>query len=133
MWNRLLAVAVVAACVPNIVRSQIAGDLHAVRPLPGYMCMSLNLNEQQMMDPSAQVPVLSDPSPESRWVGNAAATVIVASPLREVNGYLRVLKLDGQPGWIAAKYLKPWRNPGRNGQQCVPSLMSNGRPGFGVR
>lgn len=101
-----------------------------VKRLVGYQCMTLNL------DPSAQQsfenlpPVLSDPSPAASRVGIASASVIVATPLKATNGFYRVLHLNGQPGWIEANKLKPWINPNSPSTQCLPAMMSNGKPGF---
>ena len=112
---------------PLFVMSAQAQGLQAVRPLSGYKCMALNLSEQQMM--TETVPMLAQPSAGAPKVGIVAATVIAAeSP--PVNGYQKVLRLDGKVGWVSSQYLKPWVNPGSSGQKCVPSLMSNGRLGY---
>jgi len=110
-----------------------AERLYAIRPLSGYACMSLNLTEQQLGDNSVIVPILSKPSSTAQRVGEASSIIIAVSPLREVNGYVEVLRLDGGSGWIAGQYVKPWRNPGNSGRSCVPSLMSNGTPGFAFK
>jgi len=125
------AISVVGASVLVVVSGVHAQGLRAVRPLAGYQCMSLNLGEQQMMDPASRVPILAKPDASAPQIGFATATVIAESS-PPVNGFQRVLRLDGLPGWIATSLLKPWRNPGGNGQKCVPSVMSNGRLGFGV-
>ena len=101
--------------------------------LQGYECMSLNLTQQQMMDPSVKVPIKSGPTAEAAVTGNAIATIIASSPLVETNGYVKVLELNGHIGWIKSGYLKPWINPGGNGQRCYPSMLQNGRIGFDYR
>jgi hypothetical protein len=121
---------VLIVVVPDFAAAQSNVSIHAVRPIPGYVCMALNLSDQQMMDPSIHVPIRIAPSSEAATTGNAIATVIVAWPQREQNGYLQVLQLNGQTGWIRAQFLKPWQNSGGNGQRCYPSVMSNGRVGF---
>lgn len=118
----------IVAVVPLCVGIAHAQGLQAVRPLPGYECMALNLSPQQMM--TETVPILSEPSSSAAKIGIASATVIAADA-PPVNGFQKVLRLDGKPGWISTKLLKPWVNPGGNGQKCVPSAMSNGRLGFG--
>jgi hypothetical protein len=65
--------------------------------------------------------------------GNAVATVIAASPLVDDQGYVKILKLDGKIGWVQAEFLKPWVNPGANGQRCYPAILPNGRIGFDYR
>ena len=108
----------------------LASGLTVVRHLNGYQCMSLNLSDQAMMNPSTRIPIKAGPSPASATIGNAIATVIARQPETLQNGYVSVLFLTGRPGWVQAQYLKPWRNPGTSGQRCVPAVMSNGRLGF---
>jgi hypothetical protein len=122
--------AAVIFLLPGLAAAQSNVSIHAIRPIPGYVCMALNLSDQQMMDPSVHVPIRAAPSSEAATTGNAIATVIVALPKKEENGYLQVLQLNGRTGWIQAQFLKPWQNPGGNGQRCYPSMMSNGRVGF---
>lgn len=108
-----------------------AQGLQAVRPLPGYVCMQLALSPEQLTDPKVGVPVRDAPSRSAHVAGFAASTVIVATPQEPTSGFLRVLKRDGQTGWIEASYLKPWKNPFVPSARCVPSIMSDGQPGFG--
>ena len=93
--------------------------------------MVLNLSHAQMLDNSLEVPVYSAPSPSSPKVGNAAAVVIATSPLNVVRGFAEVLFPDGRQGWIEARMLRPYTNANNPNAHCTPSLMSNGRPGFG--
>jgi hypothetical protein len=87
-----------------------------------------------MMDPSVVVPVLSQPSRDAPAIGRASALVIVVSPLKVVDGYVAVLQFNGTPGWVAGRFLKPWKDtPVGPRQTCVPSVMSNGRIGFDFR
>ncbi|MDJ0390183.1 hypothetical protein QMO56_18900 [Roseomonas sp. E05] len=107
-----------------------AQPLRAIRPLSGYSCMALNLTEQQMFDPSAVPPVMAEPSPTARRIGSAGAIVITADPLRSQNGYVAMMMPDGKHGWIAADKLKPYRSAANPTARCIPSMMSDGRPGF---
>ncbi len=124
-----------AVCLLSIMvaLSAYAQGLHAIRPIPGYACMSLNLSEQQMSDPNLVVPVLAGPTSASTTIGQASSVVIATSPPRMVDGYVEVLRFNNQTGWMKAQLLKPWHNPGGSGQKCVPSLMSNGSAGLGFR
>ena len=74
---------------------------------------------------------LRQPSASSPKVGNAAAVVIATSPLNVVHGFGEVLFPNGRQGWIEAKMLRPYANASNPNAHCTPSLMSNGRPGFG--
>jgi hypothetical protein len=120
----VVMVMLVLSIVPGAEAQAAALDLQ------GYECMALNLSAEQMMDPSRHVAILKSPSVRATITGNAIATVIVYSPEQIQNGYLKVLQLNGNSGWVAAKYLKPWTNPGGNGQSCYPAILSNGGFGF---
>ena len=107
-----------------------AQGLHAVRPLPGYACMSLNLTEDQVRDFNALPPVMQQPSPTAPKLGVAGAIVITADPARLTNGYAAVLMPDGRSGWVQADRLHLYHNAANPTVRCVPSMMSNGKPGF---
>ena len=107
-----------------------AQGLHAVSPLPGYSCMTLNLTEEQARDFNALPPVMQQPSPTAGKLGVAGAIVITVDPVRVINGYVAVLMPDGRSGWVQANRLYPYRNPRNPSVRCVPSMMSNGKPGF---
>ena len=112
-------------------KAQAAG-VEAVRPLPGYVCMDINMPPSELLNPDVHVTMLQNPDASAPPVGYAAATVI-ASVDAPTNGYRRVLRADGVQGWISAAKLKPWVNPGGNGQRCAPSMMSNGRLGLSFK
>lgn len=120
------------AAITSTGHSADATALKAVRALDGYRCMALNLPDSKLMNPSTHVAILSNPRAGSQPMGYASSTVIAADT-PPVNGFRKVLRLDGKPGWMPASDLKPWVNPGNNGQGCVPSVMSNGRLGFGIK
>jgi hypothetical protein len=121
------------AAISAALLAQNAAAQNAPRDLQGYECMALNLSDQQMMDPSVHVPIRSAPSQSAAVTGNAIATVIVYSPEQNERGYIKVLQLNGKTGWVQARYLKPWTNPGGNGQRCYPAILSTGRLGFDYR
>lgn len=108
-----------------------AQGLQAVRPLPGYVCMQLALSPEQLTDPKVGVPIRAAPSRSAPVAAYAANTMIVVSPQEPTSGYLRVLRVNGEMGWIEAGYLRPWKNPYVPSARCVPSIMSDGKPGFG--
>jgi hypothetical protein len=58
------------------------------------------------MDPNFRVNVKSAPSapsPDARW---AAAVVIMRDPAVPLNGFLQMLKPNGQTAWIPANMVK---------------------------
>jgi len=102
----------------------------AVRELPSYRCMALNLSHQQMMDPSIEVPVLSQPVSTASQIGFALPTVAAKEPLTVTNGFIEVLFPSGQQGWVMRSYLRPWRPAAGTTAHCIPAWLSNGRLGF---
>lgn len=111
---------------PSVDRNDLvvqAQGVRASRPLPGYACMMLS-------SPDASPPVLQTPSATAPRIGIASYTVIAADPVQAMNGYIRVLHLDGRQGWIDARQVRPWRSASDPSATCTPSLMSDGRPGF---
>jgi hypothetical protein len=107
-----------------------AQGLRAVAPLQGYSCMSLNLTEAEMQHESSSPVIRQEPSPLAVPVGRAASLVIAVDPVKAQNGYIAVLTLDGKPGWVEANKVKPYRSLSNPNARCVPSMMSNGQPGF---
>ena len=104
-----------------------AEGLKAVSPLAGYVCMELSTQSA----PGIEVPIRSAPSRTASVVALAASVVIVkATPLPD-QGFWEVLRLNGERGWIEATSVQSWHNRNAPGAKCVPSMMSNGRPGFG--
>ena len=107
-----------------------AQRLQVQQHLGGYTCMALKLTEDQLRDFSALPPIYASPSASAARIGVASATVIVKDPPQVVDGFEAVLHMDGRPGWIKAGVLAPWTNASDPRTRCIPSMMSNGRPGF---
>lgn len=108
-----------------------AESLHAVRPLPGYVCMQLTLTPAQLTDPKVGVPVRDAPNHTARIVGYASNTLIAQDQTELTSGFRKVLQLNGEAGWIDARYLRAWSNPLAPTSKCSPAMMSDGKPGFG--
>ncbi len=105
-----------------------AEPVHAVRPIDGYVCMRLNVTEAEVLNPRGTgIFILVAPRPDAAHGTTAPGVVFVRQPQELVAGYLKVLQLTGQPGWIAADKVKPFEKTLR----CVPSMLSNGRIGIG--
>jgi hypothetical protein len=123
--KRFIAALVAAT---TLAPSSRAEPIHAVRPIEGYVCMRLNVNEAEVLNPRGTgIFILTDPRPDAAHGTTAPGVVFVRQPQELVNGYLKVLQLTGQPGWIAADKVRPFDETRR----CVPSMMSNGRIGIG--
>ena len=123
----------ISVLVLPVWRTAQAAGLQAVEPLPGYACMELALTPGQLTDAKVGVPIREAPARSAPIASYAATVVIVRSPQQPTSGFLQVLRPTGQTGWIEAEYLRPWHNPYNPHARCVPSMMSNGKPGFDIR
>ena len=119
LFGAVMALATVGAAA--------AQGLKPVRPIAGYSCKKLNITEREAMSPSGGgVSIRTAPNASAARASLAPAVLFVkAGPA--VNGYVEVMQLDGQPGWIEQARVKPFDANAR----CVPSIMSDGRPGMG--
>lgn len=101
------------------------------RIITGYRCMMLNITEQQGMDPHFHVPVRTAPSSTAPEAGWATAIVIVREPVVPQNGFLEMLRGNGQTAWIPANEVKAYRPLADPTAKCVPEVLPNGRIGTG--
>jgi hypothetical protein len=123
--KRFIATLIAAAALAPSVRAE---PVHAVRPIAGYVCMRLSVTEAEVLNPRGTgIFILTAPRPDAAHGTTAPGVVFVRQPQELVDGYLKVLQLTGQPGWIAADKVRPFDEMRR----CVPSMMSNGRIGIG--
>ncbi len=126
---RVLSVVVVLGA-PSLAFAAIR---YAVAPQPGLACASLNMTDQQAMDPSFIVPLRSAPSASAPAVGQAGSIVLIRYPRVEENGYLSAVLLNGRQGWILASAVRVWQSPGGGSHRCIPSRMSDGSLGFAFK
>ena len=127
---KVVAAALVLVAFAGLSARTAADRPHPVRPLPGYKCMMLNLTEQQFLNPSVHVPVRSEPAASAPEVGWAATNVAVRDPPHIVNGFAEALVPNGATVWIESRMLRPYHSLGDPTAKCVPSVMSDGTPGF---
>lgn len=110
-----------------------ADGLHAVRPLPGYVCLKLALLPEQVADPNRGIPIRDTPALSGRIVGWVPSVVVAPASQQPDSGFVQVLFPDGHRGWAQAAALKPWSSEYSPGQRCIPSIMSNGLIAFDFR
>ena len=97
-----------------------SGFRRAVR-LSGYQCYNidaeaLKLTPEDAWEGKGFPPVFKGPSEDSGKLGVAAGLVYVAWPLQKENGFVRMLSLTGQIGWISESVIRPlYRDPGSKG------------------
>lgn len=110
-----------------------AEGLHAVRPLPGYVCLKLALSPEQVADPTRGVPIRDAPALSGHIVGWVPSVVIAPASQQPNSGFIQVLFPDGRRGWTQTVALKPWSSDYNPDQRCIPSVMSNGLIAFDFR
>jgi hypothetical protein len=109
-----------------------AQGLTVVRSAPGLKCMSLDAASLAATRQDKLPPVLAQPDANAERVGFPTSIVFVRVPLQERNGFVQMVRLNGQPGWIAQDHLRPWHPMNGGSATCTPSLMSNGRLGTSI-
>lgn len=113
-----------------VMMSTRTESLEVARTIPGYVCMQLNLSDAALVSPQTDVPIYDQPSTSARKVASAANKMIVEDQA-PISGFRKVLRFNGEAGWMDARFLRPWADKYAPGARCVPSIMSDGRPGFG--
>jgi hypothetical protein len=95
------------------------------KPIDGFQCMSLTLSpEQQFNGPMPSV--FAAPTEESKKLGTTGGIVYVAWPLNNVNGFVEMMRYNGEKAWISAKVLKPYEYPVGLPGSCILSQRPNG-------
>lgn len=107
-----------------------AEGLRAVRSIPGYICMQLNVSDAALVSPQTEIPIYDQPSATGRKVA-LASNIMIVEDHPATSGFRKILRFNGETGWMDARFLRSWVDKSVPGSPCVPSMMSNGRPGFG--
>ncbi len=113
---------------------QIINGFTVGKVIPGYNCLLVKLPPEAEEKRSFKMfpKVFAAPTEASRQVGIAMGTVYVTSPINTVDGFIEILRPNGDRGWIEAKDTKPFTYPiysdipGR----CTISMSARGGIGF---
>lgn len=98
-----------------------AEQLQPGSPLTGFQCYGidekvLKLTPEEAFEGKGFPPVFNGPSEDSGKVGIASGLVYVAWPLRKDNGFLQILRGNGETAWISEAVMRPlYRDPGSKG------------------
>lgn len=122
-----LFVAAIAILIGGDVRARAAVSQS---PIPGYVCMDLNITDAQAHDFHFEVPIRSTPDARSQVIQNAGGTFAMRSPRHEVGGFVEILTVNRSIGWISAQYVKPYFAPLDPTAKCFPVLSPAGRVMF---
>lgn len=117
------------------------------KPLEGYSCMGLKADKEvndwvpgslpKPLGGPDSPPVFSAPTEKSKRLGYNYSPVIVKWPEVEANGFVQIIRLTGEKGWIKKDVLVPYgmvlRKDGSTiltKRRCVPVSTSTGKIGF---
>ena len=114
-----------------VLASPAFAQTRAPKIIAGYQCMMLNITEQQSMDPNFHIVLRSAPSPAAPTAGWATSVVIVPEHMVSKNGFVPMLRGNGQTAWITERDIKPYRPASNPNARCVPEVLPNGRVGIG--
>jgi len=79
--------------------------------IQGYNCMDVIYPPEADYNARLLPPVFAAPTESSRKIGTQPGFVYVVWPLNKVNGFIEILRINGDRGWIAAKDTKPFTYP----------------------
>jgi hypothetical protein len=125
---RLFVVAALLGCT-----QANAQNVTVVRHLSGYVCMSLDPASEAATNQSQLPPVLAEPSKTAARIGYPTGVVLVKAPIREVNGFVEMIRMNGQTGWISTQHVQPWHSASGGPAKCRPAVLSNGRIGTDIQ
>lgn len=94
-------------------------------PDHNYICLSLNITDQQANDFKFSVPVRGGPSPDAAIVGSAASIVFERRDATPTAGFTPIALFNRKPGWIEDKWVIPYNERGVP-KQCVVWDTSRG-------
>jgi len=100
--------------------------------ISGYNCLDVVYPPEAERNAALLPSVFAEPSVNSRKIGTQGAIVYAVWPLHKVNGFIEILRFNGERGWIAAvdtrpfTYPKSTNTPGR----CTISMTTAGSIGF---
>lgn len=109
--------------------SQSYQPVHVVEKLKGLMCMNLAA-EFGPNGGYATAQEFSEPHADAPKIGMGTGILLIPTPLHTINGFTKVVRLDGHVAWIQANLLVPYHSLSDPSAICQPALLSNGIYGF---
>jgi hypothetical protein len=119
-----------AALLAATISPALADDVHAVKALPDYQCMVLANMWDGVGPQPPPVHVFAGPNPDAAQAGIAGGTLIVALPMKNIDGRTDMLFADGRKVWVDIDDIAPFHVVSNPHATCVPVQLSNGRLGF---
>lgn|SRR5208337_2842527 len=95
---------VIHATIPAIADTEV--------PIKGYQCFGLNaealhLTPDDMFAGKNLPKVLDAPSVDGKPIGTEGSLIYVTWPLKIENGFVQVLRMNGELGWLTEKAIRP--------------------------
>jgi len=88
---------------------------------------ALNVTEEEAFNGTGLQPVFAGPTEGSKKLGTTGSIVYVEWPLNEVNGFVRMLRPNGEHAWIHQNALKPLGNAPASAVTCTLAKNEKGR------
>jgi len=100
--------------------------------IDGYNCMlidykALNVTDEEAFNGTGLQPVYAGPTEESKKLGTTGSIVYVAWPLNRVNGFVYMLRPNGEHAWIHEIALRPLGKAAASAVTCTLSQNAKGR------
>lgn len=122
LWIILAGVAIVAGNLTEAQKAQANGT-------PDLVCLEPTVIATKANPSLSDLPtVRAAPTAGSKEIGITSAVVYAIPGVKEIDGYRKVLHLNGRRGWVQAALLEPWHNPNVPGSSCTGEIRPNGRP-----
>jgi hypothetical protein len=108
-----------------------ATQLEVGASLSGFQCyhtdpIRLHLTKEDVWSGRGSPSVFDEPNAGSRKLGVDPGLVYVAWPLKRANGFVQIIRVDGEIGWIAEDVIRPlYKEPGSKGG-CTLSWSRTG-------
>ena len=120
MRHALLIVS--AALSGAAITGTARADAVTAMPLSSYTCAELRGTAQEIREQT--VPVYAEADYASERIGTAPfIMLVVKTPPR--NGFVRMVMLDNQDGWIQASKIQPYAPPPGVSAHCTPGVLRN--------
>jgi len=126
------SVIIVAAVGTITIAGEDVRAAEADKVIDGYNCMlidynALNVTEEEAFNGTGLQPVFAGPTEGSRKLGTTGTIGYVDWPLNEVNGFVRMLRPNGEHAWIHENALKPLGHASASVVTCRLSQNAKGR------
>jgi hypothetical protein len=124
-----LSVAPILALCLTFSSGASAQDVHVVRILNGFQCISLAKLWNGIGQQPPRVHVYGSPDPNAAPIGFAGETLIAPSPLKVEAGRIPIIWPNGRTVWVNQTDTARWHVASDPKATCTPALLSNGRYG----